>query len=130
MPGRDADWTWTLGMGIIERLGGLGGKALMAPQIDCVGEIAREGLESAEETDVDRDRRWLEGVGIWLGVFGRLRGGETVVLILDRPGVRAREGGRYIENGEFEDCAVEDDVTGDHGRPEAIELRETLRLDN
>ena len=129
MPGRDADWTWTLGMGIIERLGGLGGKALF-PEIDCVGDSAREGLEPAEETDDDMDRRWLAGAGMWLGVFGRLRGGETVVLILDRPGVRAREGGRYIENGEFEDCAVDVDVTGDHGRPEAIEFRDTLRLDS
>ena len=129
MPGRDADWTWTLGMGIIERLGGRGGKALICPEMDCVGEIAREGLESAEDTDVDNDRR-CAGAGMWLGVFGRLREGETVVLALDRPGVRAREGGRYMENGEFEDCAVDDDVTGDQGRPEAIEFRETLRLDN
>ena len=40
----------------------------------------------------------------------------------------ARDGARYKENG-VEDCAVEaEDVTGDHGREEAIELRDRLRL--
>ena len=40
----------------------------------------------------------------------------------------ARDGARNKENG-VEDCAVEaEDVTGDHGREEAIELRDRLRL--
>ncbi len=62
-----------------------------------------------------------------------MRGGDIVgaVVVVIRPaGVWEREGGRYIEYGVVEDCAVEEVVTGDHGREEAIELRDRLRLYN
>ena len=46
------------------------------------------------------------------------------------PGVVARDGGRNIENGLFEEWAVEtEEVTGDHGLEDAMELRETLRFE-
>ena len=133
MPGRDAEETCTLGIGIIERLGGRAGKLFMLPETERVGDSARCARDVGLISPEDRERRCLEGPGMWLGVLGRVRGGDivlgaTVVFVRGRPGVCEREGGRYIENGVVEDCAVEVDVTGDHGREEAIELRERLRL--
>lgn len=55
VPGRDADEMCTLGMGIMERLGGRAGKLPMLPDTDIVGESARcmreVGLISAEEAE-------------------------------------------------------------------------------
>ena len=41
VPGRDADETCTLGMGIMERLGGRAGKLFRPPDTDAVGDRAR-----------------------------------------------------------------------------------------
>ena len=61
-------------------------------------------------------------MGIFDGVFVRVRGDVAFTL-----GVRERDGGRCGCVG-FVDAAVEtEDVIGDHGRDDAIELRETLR---
>ena len=89
VPGRDADSTCTLGMGIIERLGGRAGRTL--PPGVCErgpGEKARCMSESSQSLDVsgdpDIDRQCdFEGAGMWLGVFGRERGS------MGRPGVCA-----------------------------------------
>ena len=78
MPGRDAEETCTLGMGIIERLGGRTG----IPVTDCVGDNARDGVMERYMSDVgltspaaDMERKWLfDGAGMWLGVLGRERG--------------------------------------------------------
>lgn len=82
MPGREAEETCTLGMGIIERLGGRTGM----PVTDWVGDRARDGENARCMYDVgltspaaDIERKWLfDGAGMWLGVFGRVRG-ETAV---------------------------------------------------
>ena len=136
--GRDAEDIWTLGIGIFERLGGRGGwiplgvwaraEKDIEDDMDWVGEKAREKESSQPESEgeVDIERQWFEGAGIWLGVFGRERIDAGVVS----PGVFAREGGRYIdERARLDDWAVDaEDVTGDQGLEDAIELRETLRL--
>ena len=71
VPGREAEETCTLGMGIIDRLGGRGGKLdwPVGESARCMSEV---GLVSP-----DRERMCLEGAGMWLGVLGRVRGGET-----------------------------------------------------
>ena len=61
-------------------------------------------------------------MGIFDGVFARARGDVAFTL-----GVWERDGGRCGYVG-LVDAAVEtEDVIGDHGRDDAIELRETLR---
>lgn len=71
VPGRDAESTWTLGMGIIERLGGRTGRTL--PPGVCErgpGENARCIMESSpslelSEGDPDMDRQCdFEGAGM------------------------------------------------------------------
>lgn len=97
VPGRDAESTWTLGMGIIERLGGRAGRTLPpgvcergpGENICCMNESS-PSLE-VSEGDLDIDRQCdFEGAGMWLGVFGRERGSMA------GPGVCAcdRDGGR------------------------------------
>lgn len=78
----------------MERLGGRAG--LRSPPGVCermLGESARcsspSGPKLVSEGDVDMERKCdLDGMGIWLGVFARVRGKP------DRPGVCDREGGR------------------------------------
>ena len=112
-----------------ERLGGRGRSPLGVwaraetdmEDIDCESESSHP--ESEGEADIDRQS--FDGLGIWLGVFGRERIDDGVVS----PGVFAREGGRYIDERARLDCAVDtEDVTGDQGLEDAIDLRETLRL--
>jgi hypothetical protein len=68
----------------------------------------------------------LRGVGIRLGVFGLERG------VIGGAGMWLREGGRGdgIGGTAAEEEALEDmeDVKGDQGRDEAIELRDRLRF--
>ena len=47
-------------------------------------------------TAPDMDLRWEAGAGMWLGVLGRVRGGDTWVLpgVVGGPGVCDREGAR------------------------------------
>lgn len=97
--GRDGVWRCTLGIGIMDLLGGLGGcvtggEELLNPDAD-VGEVGDCDCEfkapsSSSQPPTDRtpeiERKVLAGVGIWLGVLGRVRG------VVARPGVIAREG--------------------------------------
>lgn len=86
--GREADDIWTLGIGILERLGGRGGwrpLGVWRPETDCVGESARENELSSHssadsEGEVDIERQ-CDGVGIWLGVLGRGCMDEDVLVL-------------------------------------------------
>ena len=77
----------------------------------------------------DTERQCNAGPGIALGVRGLKRG------VTPRPGVCAREGGLVpgVSEGNggidgLDDGAVDiDEVTGDHGLEEALELRDKLR---
>lgn len=133
-PGRDGDDTWNMGAGIMLRLGGRGPGSLVPP-----GVMARGGSGSGDNARCmsvvvgsasshcisERARKWDrddDGPGICDGVFVRERGEVAFTL-----GVWERDGGRGGCVG-LVDAAVEtEEVIGDHGRDDAIELRETLR---
>lgn len=61
-------------------------------------------------------------MGICDGVFARTRGDVAFTL-----GVRERDGGRGGCVGLVDPAVETEDVIGDHGRDDAIELLETLR---
>jgi hypothetical protein len=81
----------------------------------------------------DIDLKFLAGAGIWLGVFGRVRGVVAIPGVMAREGVWAREGVLRVGIGWAkwdEECVVEfDEVIGDQGRDDAIETLERLLLE-
>lgn len=94
-PDLDGEDSWNVGTGIIDRLGGLGG-CPAPPGVEivlCVGENARPETDSSSSQPASdllaMDFNLSDGIGMWLGVFGRGRGVVGV-----KPGVRAREGAR------------------------------------
>lgn len=151
--GLDSEDTCTLGRGIWDRLGGRGGgmrtplgvrarRLLELPgdEVECVsaGENARcmSVVNSASSASsslpgclADIERQCSAGPGIPLGVRGLGRG------VVPKPGVCARDGGLVPGaregnrgNDGLDDGAVDiDEVTGDHGLEEALELRDKLR---
>lgn len=150
--GLDSEDTCTLGRGIMDRLGGRGGMRIPlgvrarvllevpGDEVECVraGENARcmsvvnsasSPLSSPPGCFADIERQCNAGPGIALGVRGLGRG------IVVKLGVCAREGGLVpgVSEGNggidgLDDGAVDiDEVTGDHGLEEALELRDRLR---
>src|SRR6266404_4178339 len=114
------------------RLGGRGPGSLVPPGVTerggersgdnarCIKEVVSSvsshcTSESARKCDCD-------GAGMWEGVLGRARGEVAPTL-----GARERDGGRWGCVGLVEAAVDTEDVTGDHGRDDAIELREALR---
>ena len=74
----------------------------------------------------DIERKYIAGPGMQLGVRGLGRG------VVPKLGVWAREGGRVPgeSEGNGGNDGLEDDideVTGDHGLEDALELRDKLR---
>lgn len=127
-----------LGIGILDRLGGLGGcpnaDALLFPEVENVGDRALErscstGRPSIALVDIERESL---GVGMLLGVFARCRGVVAVMGVTFCEGVWVREGGRRVGKGGSGgwwkwDCDVDmDEVMGDHGLDDAIEALDKL----
>jgi hypothetical protein len=121
----------TLGIGIIDRLGGRGGGEEMPDGVsgrkwsDENDRPASESVLVGESSAAEDAVRWcIRGVGIWLGVFGRERGvtaGTGTCDALDEEWMLEMGGMEAIDE-------VMDVFTGDHGREDAIELREALRM--
>jgi hypothetical protein len=92
------------------------------------GELRRLAVPPGDAPD--GVRRSIRGDGIWLGVFGRLRGvAGGGGIYVEREGGRRPIGGAggkdaKLDAMEFVACEL---VTGDQGREEDAEARETLR---
>lgn len=111
-------------MGIIDRLGGRGGRPLL-------GLLSGDRCDDEEAPSSSPKRCPRDGCGIWLVVLPRDRGVAGIGMWLE-DGVRAREGGRKEgtgRGGALDDWELEtEDEMGDHGREDAMEVRERLRL--
>ena len=113
---------------------------MLNPDVD-VGEVGWEvnipssSSQPPTERAPEIDRKGLAGVGMWLGVFGRVRGVAERLGVIARDGVCDLDGVLKvcdITGGwkKEDDCVVElEDMTGDQGRDEAMETLDRLRLD-
>lgn len=146
---RDGDESFTLGMGIMERLGGrwCGARAspgVSRPEMEKVPNDTEEVRDMPCPSPSENDRHWIEGAGMLLGVFGRARGGVIFIVAgvfgCERDGgrtegegtypvredERTREGG-LVNIDDWVADGIEDWVIGDHGREDDIDALETLR---